>query len=120
MPGKLGSVEPLLADERVEKLAAELKKRLPGLPPDSMVVTYVVPKKDGQGPWAVLGVVSKGPEAHQNPFMTQGSVFLETFEERERQSKHFVGVTDPALSILLIVAGSHIEKYEAMTGMLPN
>lgn len=117
MTAKPGSAEPYLPDSQVEELANVLRKKVPGLPQDTMVVTYLVPEKNGAGPWVVFGVISKAPEVGQNPFMTQGAVFQETFEERLREAKHLVGVPDPALSILIIAAKKHVETYQAMIGM---
>jgi hypothetical protein len=113
---KPNTAEPFLPDERVARLRDRLVKEL-GMPDDTIVVTYVVPEKNGQGPWAMLGILTAGPEAHQTPFMTQGSCYIETFEEKDRHHKHFVGVPDPAFSILKIAAKAHKERWNNMVGM---
>lgn len=110
------TAEAFLPDERVAKLRDRVVKEL-GMPNDTIVVTYIVPEKDGQGPWAVFGVITAGPEAHQKPFMTQGACYISTFEEKDRHHKHFVGIPDPAFSILKICAKSHLERFNNMRGM---
>jgi len=110
------SLEPVLHDNRVEKIAVKLKLEFPHLD-TAQFVTYLQPeqrlesKDKGKDvnipPVVVMAILSPNPKAAGYMIMTKAAIYLEHWLDTDKKHKHYVGLVDPAYKIFRRTAREH-------------
>jgi hypothetical protein len=120
--------EPLLDDDRVERLAEKLRSQFGHKTlADSTFFTFIQPARSytGQTPgglqapaWipdmAVFAVISPRPNGRPGQkLMSTATVSLQDWLETEAQATHYVGVPDEAHQIFRAVVRDHLAKMQS-------
>lgn len=118
--------EPLLPDDRVDKIAGLLRIAYPQLPPETEFFSFVVPEQSAPNPngngemvplpaQAVFALQSPHPRRTFDKFyrdkelMSNTACWLRIWEAEEKQRSHFVSSRDdPAFGPFSIAARNHV------------
>lgn len=131
MPGTaldLASMEPLLDDSRVEKIAQKIRSEFAGLA-DSDFVTFIVPERTAERklksgisfpykipPMAVFAIISDNPRPYAKAMgqrlLTSATASLNDWREAEAERGHFAGTPDLAHDFFRRVAPQHVELIQ--------
>lgn len=131
MPGAtfdLASMEPLLDDARVEKIAQKIRSEFAGLA-DSDFVTFIVPERTVERklkagiafphkiePMAVFAIISDNPRPYAKAtgqrLLTSATASLKDWREAEAERGHYVGGPDLAHDFFRRVAPQHVELIQ--------
>lgn len=103
----MNDLEPLITDERLRGIAGALWDRFPNLPEQTLPVTYIDERPDGN--WAVFSLISPNPKAEGFQVQTKGEWPLVAWAEKDRAFVHFVGIPDPAGVAFAQIAKRHAE-----------
>ena len=119
-------LEPVLHDNRVEKIAIKLRLEFPDLG-NAQFVTYLQPeqrleKKDNGKetlipPVVVMAILSPNPKAAGYAIMTKAAVYLDHWLDTDKKHKHYVGVEDPAYKIFRRTAKEHAKTMRNLQEM---
>ena len=119
-------LEPVLHDNRVEKIAVKLKLEFPDLD-TAQFVTYLQPEqnleKKGNSknvtipPVVVMAILSPNPKAPGYSIMTKAAVYLDHWLDTDKKSRHYVGVEDPAYKIFRRTAKEHAKTMRNLREM---
>lgn len=119
-------LEPVLHDNRVEKISVKLRLEFPDLI-DAQFITYLQPeqnleKKDtGKDvnipPVVVMAILSPNPKAPGYLIMTKAAMYLEHWIDTEKRQKHYVGMEDPAYKIFRRTAKEHAKSMRNLREM---
>lgn len=125
--------EPLLDDDRVDRIAGLVRLSFPTLPVDTQFFTFVVPpqkvERDGEEveipAQAVFAVQSAHPRRTFDAFyrdkelMSNTACWLPIWEREERQRMHFVsGPDDPAFGPFSIAARNHLRAIKNLKELI--
>jgi len=126
MSFNFADLEPVLNDNRVEKIASKIKLEFPDLY-DAQFVTYLQPQQNLEGkadgkttvlpPVVVMAVLSPNPKAPGYAIMTKAALYLDHWIDTEKKQKHFVGVEDPAYKIFRRTAKEHAKTMRNLREM---
>lgn len=122
-------MEPLLRDDRVERIAGIMRAERGELPlANSKFVTFIQParevEKDGLvrrvDAMAVFGVISPHPRmvAAGQELMTHGTASLSDFRDADREADHNVGAPDPAYTIFKAVVTNHLATLQNLSELI--
>lgn len=133
--GDLSKYEPLLPDDRLEKLEHKLRSqfghdRLDG----ATFVTFIQPAKQTTATvsgikvptWitemAVFAVLSDNPREHAKKrgmrILSSGTVSLKDWRDADAEFDHYVGRPDPAHQIYRAVVADHLRKMDDLRSLL--
>lgn len=123
--GRGDDFEPLLTDERVDRIAGLLRIAYPQLPRDTEFFSFVVPpqtvEKDGREvvipAQAVFALQSPHPRRSFDGFyrdkelMSNTACWLRVWEAEEKERRHFVSSRDdPAFGPFSIATRNHVRS----------
>ena len=119
-------LEPVLHDNRVDKIASKIKLEFPVLW-EAQFVTYLQPEqvleqKDNNKPVTippvvVMAILSPNPKAPGYMIMTKAAVYLDDWIDTDKKQKHYVGVEDPAYKIFRRTAKEHAKTMRNLQEM---
>jgi hypothetical protein len=126
MSFSFSDLEPVLNDNRVEKISGKIKLEFPDLY-DAQFVTYLQPEQNLEGkgdgkvvsipPVVVMALISPKPKSPGYSIMTKAAVYLDHWIDTEKKQKHFVGVEDPAYKIFRRTAKEHAKTMRNLREM---
>jgi hypothetical protein len=119
-------MEPVLHDNRVEKIAVKLRLEFPYLD-TAQFVTYLQPEQRLESkdkskdvnipPVVVMAILSPNPKAAGYVIMTKAAIYLEHWLDTDKKHKHYVGLEDPAYKIFRRTAKEHAKMMRNLREM---
>jgi len=126
VPFDFQELDPILRDDRVDKIAGKIKLEFPDLW-EAKFITYLQPEqvleqKDSSKPVTippvvVMAILSPNPKAPGYMIMTKAAVYFDHWRETDKKQKHYVGVEDPAYKIFRRTAKEHAKTMRNLQEM---